>query len=491
MHSPTRSRNWLTPALLLLGCVVACAALSSQSIWIDEAQTVEKAAQPTLAAWWNALYMERNSNLQLPLYMIYIWGWARGFGTSELAMRAANVPFFFLGLFATWHFLRRRPGLRNAALLIYCVHPFVWYYLDEARPYMMQLSGAMLAAGALFEALDEPEEPPAPAWWWLFCTGITLLCATGLLGVPWAIAIGVLLFGCPGFRKSIFGSGRGALVLFLPLLAGLAIYFAWTLKLGARPGETGMKVASIPFVFYEQLGFTGLGPGRADMRSLGVGPFLHYLPWLLLLGLPLLYAMAVAARTRFGLPPGRFAAICLGVIIPTVLIFGLGFAKGFLVVGRHLTPLLPFILAAMAGAVLILWNRGRLLDRAAVVLIVGALAVSSLECRFAFRHQKDDNKGAVEVAKAALARGEIVWWLADGISANYYGLQYSRVDQPGTVLLLWKPTPDRLASEKAPDLIILSKPDLFDINGATRNYIQSQGYVEAEVLPAFTIWKKL
>ena len=191
MPSSSRPRSLAPLLFALLGCAVACVAISSQSFWIDEAETALKAIQPTLGAWWQALYIEHNSNLQLPLYMLYAWGWARLFGVSELALHAANIPWFFLGLFAIAHSLRRQPGLRNAALLVYCLHPFVWYYLDEARPYLMQLSGALLVAGSLFTALDEPDQAHSSSWWWLFAAGLTILCGAGVLGHPKVVGVRV------------------------------------------------------------------------------------------------------------------------------------------------------------------------------------------------------------------------------------------------------------------------------------------------------------
>jgi len=130
MNAPLPRRTPLLMPLIVLACIVACVAVSSQSLWVDEAETALKAVPPTLRGWWQALDGEHNSNMQLPLYMIYIWSWARIAGLSELALRAANIPWFLLGFYAIARSLRRQPGLRWATLLLYCVHPFVWYYLN-------------------------------------------------------------------------------------------------------------------------------------------------------------------------------------------------------------------------------------------------------------------------------------------------------------------------------------------------------------------------
>ena len=68
----------------------------------------------------------------MPLYMFYVWGWARLFGSSEWSLHAANVPWFIAGAVA--FILAFPPGDRRrvtaACVVLLC--PFAWYYLDEA-----------------------------------------------------------------------------------------------------------------------------------------------------------------------------------------------------------------------------------------------------------------------------------------------------------------------------------------------------------------------
>jgi hypothetical protein len=193
---------------------------------------------------------------------------------------------------------------------------------------------------------------------------------------------------------------------------------------------------------------------------------------------------------RFGLSVQKFTCVLLAVLIPTAFVFTLGFTKHFLVLGRHLTPLFPFVLCSLAFSITQLWHRQRLLDRAAAALIVIALTVSALECRFAWRHQRDDNRGASAIAKAALEHGESVWWVADDASAAFYGLPISRSTIPGSALALWNPVPEQLSALQPPALIVLSKPDLFDANSGARDYLNLHGYKQVQTVPAFTFWKK-
>jgi len=471
----------------ILACMVACVAVSSQSLWVDEAQTALKAIPPTLHGWWDALDTEHNSNMQLPLYMLYIWGWARLFGVSEIALRAANIPWFFLGFFAIAHFLRRHPGLRTATLLLFCLHPFVWYYLDEARPYIMQLSGALLVAGALFEALDQPPELSA-GWWWLLGAGFTLLCGAGLLGAPWVVAVTILLLTLPAFRRSLGRTGRGALVFFLPVLGLLAAYFAWTARQNIGTGALPMNLASVLSIPYEQLGFLGLGPGRSDLRDNSLRTALPFLPPLLVLGIPLIAALILAARSRFGLSPGRFVSLLVLCAVPTLLVMTVGAFRDARILARHLTPLFPFILLAEAFALLLLWRSGRPLARVAAVLVVAALTASSLEVRFAFRHSKDDYRSASASAIHTLAQGRTLWWAAEEEGGEYYHLPLWHEELPGYGLWGYN-VPAHFTAP--PDEIYMSKPDLSDPTGGISAFIAANHYQPVPVpWHNFRLWRK-
>jgi len=488
MTSAASPRSRAPLLFYLLACAVACLALSSQSFWTDEAETALKALPPTLPGWWHALYAERNTNIQLPLYMLYIWGWARLFGVSELALRAANLPWFFLGLAAIAHFLRRHPSLRNTALLLYCIHPFVWYYLDEARPYLMELCASLLVFGALFDALDHPDDTLPPLWWWLFGAGVTILCGAGILGVPWAIAaLLLLLMRRSGFVGSLARAGRPALLVFAPILGLIALFYAWTLEQKVHISVLDPGVRSVLSLFYEQIGFLGLGPGRLDLRTNDLSLFRAYLVPLALLGLPLAWGFMVAARKRFGLSPSHLASALLISAGPALLIFALGFLRHTRILARHLTPFFPFFLLAQACAILLLWRGGRPFSRAAAGLIVVMLAISSLQVRFAFRHSKDDERAACASAVQVLAQGKRVWWVAPIAGAEYYRLPFSKVEIPGYARWVGAALPH---DSGLPDQIYLCRTDLSDATGSTAAFIAAHGYHIAGIWQAFTLWEK-
>lgn len=123
----TRLRlDWETGLAVAAVVMVACVAISSRSLWIDEACTATKAVPPTLQGWWQALSQDRSADAQMPLYMLYVWGWSRIFGFGELSLHAANVPWFIVGAIA--FVLAFPPGDRRrlAAACVVSLCPFAW-----------------------------------------------------------------------------------------------------------------------------------------------------------------------------------------------------------------------------------------------------------------------------------------------------------------------------------------------------------------------------
>jgi hypothetical protein len=490
-HSAT-APPWKYSLALLIAFGLCMVAITSQSFWIDEAGTATIAMQRTFAGWWQAMLRDGGSSTQMPLYMVYVWGWEKIFGHGEWWLRAANLPWIALGLLAV-------PRRRIFFLLAIAVSAFVWFYLDEARPYVMQISAALLMLCALWRLAEFPAEQTSttaekiPVW--SFCLGFVALCGSSLLGVIWAGAALPAALSVLGWEK-IFQLARRhawlllATAIFLP---ALAFYYLWSLKHGSRstPGSTGAGNAL--FAGYELLGFAGLGPGRFEIRDQGFAAFHNFF-------LPLaIYAVVTASVLLAGCQrviQRTSRRIWLGVTV------ALGAASGFLliagivlhfrVLGRHFTPLAPVILLLIAAGLSSLWERGgwRRILTALFLLLSFASAVS---LKLAERHAKDDYQSAAAVARAACARGESVWWCADGMSGNYYGVSFSKPGQPpeaGKAWLAINRPEDDLSGRPPPQWVITSKPDLYDNAGAVREYVAHGRYRVAQTPPAFTIWRR-
>ena len=474
-----------------LSVAVGAAALTNQSLWIDEAHSAFKTLQPTLAQWWNAMSMDRGSDLQMPVYMLYLWGWGKLFGTSEIALRAANVPWFAVGVLALVSALSKDRPLRICLAAAALTNAFLWYYMSEARPYIMLFGCSALAAGSLFHLWQQREDLlHSPVVYRAFCIGIIGMCSTNLIAVPWAA--GFLLGGLYiiGFGGAVAAVRRfpimSGVTIFLLIL--LALYYLWSLRMGARGTEiarTGWS--NIAFSFYEMLGIAGLGPGRLALRGDWLHALIKYLPAVSVgaaaaLGL----CAAGVAQLRSKATSDRILLVCLAVALPAVVVVLAAMATHLRLVGRHFTPMLPYLLILLAFGLRRTIFSGRAMDRVAGAVALTVLFSSALQIRFAERHNRDDYRSAAAETRTALAQGRVVWWAADVNAASYYQVP---LDSPNLILSS-NLSDESLHAVAEPDLVCLSKPDIYDPSGRIAHYLQQHHFKEIRQLWAFEIFER-
>jgi hypothetical protein len=171
---------------------------------------------------------------------------------------------------------------------------------------------------------------------------------------------------------------------------------------------------------------------------------------------------------------------------PFCAVLAAGHAAHMRLLGRHLTPFLPFVLAFLGiGLKRLFWSPASW-ARVAALAAIFFLLLSALEIRFAPRHCRDDYRTAAAAARWAIASGKKVWWAADISTAAYYGVPLNSPD-----LTLSSDLSDRtIDTLPAPDLVCLSKPDIYDPDGKIRNYLREHQLKVTRVLPAFQIFER-
>jgi hypothetical protein len=478
----------------LLAALVCLAAISRQSLWIDEALTAIKAAQPTFAGWRHAMAAEKASDLQMPFYMAYVWGWAHVFGISEWALRAANLPWMVAG----WgSFIGVIGASKKCSLaLVAFTSSFAWYYLDEARPYAMQLGATLIIFAALFRLKHEKSISPRMEGRWIaaFWFGVIALSGSSLLGMIWAGAA-CLSVGCIWSRQRLSELARAhwlSGIISCVILFALAGYYLWTMKLGARASEVGQTDArNLGFIAYELLGFSGLGPGRLEIRDEGLRAFLPFAKPLavyavIVLDLLICGAWGIAQRQ----PRKMLVSLCVVWALPVLMILGAGRVEHFRVLGRHFTPLLPVVIIILWAGLSARWARPHWVAKAIAILFVVLAVASCASIRLAARHKKDDYRGAAAYAKAALQVNHAVWWNAGREGAEYYQVPIAdQAGQAAQAIYIMNPSPEMLTKLPPPELVITSKPDVYDGGGTVAEYLRQHGYHQIAMLRAFVIWQ--
>ncbi|MFZ4778534.1 MAG: hypothetical protein ACOYM3_24450 [Terrimicrobiaceae bacterium] len=419
-----------------------------------------------------------------------------------------NLIFYATAQAAFCFLLRTSPASRIFIALAAMVSPFLWSYLDEARPYVMQFCGATLMTVAIWNVTFFPRSSLLPSDICAFCIGAVILCGSSLLGAIPAFFFGLLMLLSLDRNKQLIDllKSKSAWVVIATaslIMAGLGAYYAWTLSLGAKASSVGQtSLATILFGIYELSGFSGFGPGRLELREVGPRALGGYLGFLVIGSLPYLLVLAWLVLRPAMSPKGvKLSAIAITVcLLATFLaVVAVGFLGNFRVIGRHFTPLVPFLFILLG----LLWARmwASMAWRWAVgfslLIFVGGSLTQRLDARFA----KDDYLSASSVARAALADGQVVWWAADPAASNYYGVFPSvgtssptdlRNSPPATSPVFFANNRDGgyLAGLPKADVVVLSKTDIYDATGALRDWMKGNRFTVTKTFPAFTIWER-
>ena len=491
---PDAGWNWKCAWPDVLALAIGLVAINSQSFWIDETMTAKIASQATISEWWRTLSSWIGSDTQMPGYMFYIWLWVKIFGCSEWGLRASNLPWVVLGFLAI-------PRRQVYYLLALAASPFLWFYLNEARPYTMQISASLILLGSLWRLLELPsglnlDDRREKILAGCFCFGLVALSGSSLLGMIWAGAgLGAAL-AAVGWQRTL-PLARRCLPLIIAtglVLGSLALYYLWSVKHGnhASPASTG--VGNVLFVSYELAGLAGLGPGRIDIHGAGLKAFWPFLAPLAVDALVIAAVLFAGCRIVLKKIPRHVwlgALIALGTAVLCLLAAGV--MKHFSVLGRHFTPLAPCIFLLVASGLKNFHERGGWRRLLGVSFLLLCLA-SALSLRFCERHAKDDYRTAAAIAIRTNAGGGRVWWCADGTAGFYYGVPLSQPwsadAAPGQVWLVANPLEAWMTNKPAPDMVLFSKPELHDPQGFVRTFLQRNHYQQIKSLPAFTLWRK-
>ncbi len=479
---------FIQAAALVFVTLIAAIAVSNQSLWIDEGNSAMKAIQPSFVLFWEKMKELGGSDLQMPLYMGLLWAWEKIFGDSEYALRALNIPFFILSAAVLLYLWDAERRLKLAFIYLICFSPLLWVYLDEARPYVLQFFGATFVVVALW---NQSKTPSLDKNLSVFCIGALALCGSSLTGVIFTFWFG-LAFLVILIRQhvwhSIFSSKQNLVALLVTSIGMcvLGLYYFWTLTQGARASGVGKTdLLSIGFCLYELLGFSGLGPDRLSLREHGITALK---PFLLSLGSLVVVLIALGTSSMVLFTKGSrtdrneyliFAAVLCGA----VSMLAIGYIAHFRVLGRHLMPVLPFILLLLSLGIIELWQTEKKLSRAVVLSLCLLLMLSCISTRFSARFAKDDYRTAAQIAKSSLESGKTIWWAADSATANYYGLEFDE-----KLINIFSFSKSDLQNAPAPSLVLLSKVDIYDSNRFISDYLAKNIFTNIKNIKAFSIY---
>jgi mannosyltransferase len=172
--SHTRSLSaelWILCGLIVLATVIRIITIDNQSLWADEALTAYEAHLPFGAMLGSVVHVETTP----PLYFVLIWGWAKAFGTGEVALRSlstlAGIALVPIAYLSARDLISRWAGVIAAAFVT--VNPFLIWYSQEARAYML----LALLSGASFWWFIRARSDPSRRnlTWWVVCSSAAVM----------------------------------------------------------------------------------------------------------------------------------------------------------------------------------------------------------------------------------------------------------------------------------------------------------------------------
>jgi len=487
-------KRTFNPAVGALGAagLLLMIMVSNQSLWIDECGTASFACSSDWESFFELLKTDQTSNSQMPLFMVLAKWWSLLVGRSEYALRSLNIVFGLIAISCAFLVGRRtKSGLWPVAVM--ACHPYFWAYMDEFRPYMMQIAAGWMLVLALLKLAATDRLTGRDAG--LFCAAGVFLAGSSLLGViPLGISICVAAWvvrhkikeSTAGFRLVTAGAGF--------IISLLGLYYLGKLLTGGGGAKLWVPgISNIFFSFYELLGFSGLGPGRNELRGaarsgLMVAVIKGYLP--LMGALAAAYLGVILGLIRMNGSRRIWVAVSAGVFLTGVVaLSGLAAIFGWPFWGRHLAPFYPLPVLIIS---LLLANMSDQWPRLAKIIGCGFLVVlfySSLNIRFSARFAKDDYRSACQVAEPVIRAGEKVWWGGCGEAATFYGIvDETQPEFPKNMISTAQLTSTELGQGR-PRMVVLSKAELFDPEGLVRRYLAEKNYQCTHRLAAISIWE--
>jgi hypothetical protein len=190
--------GWVVAGLVAAGAVLRFATLDLQSLWYDEAGTLD-VMRPGFGAMLEAV---RDAEATPPLYFAVVWAVGKVLGYGEVALRSvsavAGTATIVVAYWIGRDLVSRRAGVVAAALVAF--NPMLVWYSQEARAYALVVALGALSLWFFVRALREPRTRDLAGWGIASALALATHYTAGFLVLPEAIW---LLLRLPGARRQV------------------------------------------------------------------------------------------------------------------------------------------------------------------------------------------------------------------------------------------------------------------------------------------------
>jgi 4-amino-4-deoxy-L-arabinose transferase-like glycosyltransferase len=293
-HASRTTQYVIIVVLLLLAFALRIWNLAAQSVWWDEAFTVQTASH----GWANLWHMLQTGDRNPPLYFLSLFLWSGVAGWSEFSLRFLSVVYGVIGVMLVYKSTARLFGSRAGAcaLAVTAFAPALVVYSQEGRMYALFFA---LAAGTIYCGLRIAHAGTSIRQYALRSrqySGLLLfesaLLLTHYFAVPLVVALNLFLLidliRHTADRRAWLKWIVGQAIACLPILIWTAIifstpgslikaselrpdwlYFAWQSIVLWMTGvrDTSLQMGSIFAISIGMIGITAIAAWFADRRA--------------------------------------------------------------------------------------------------------------------------------------------------------------------------------------------------------------------------------
>ena len=265
-------------SLLLIGLILRLFAVSQNSLWLDEATSLDVAAHSVV----DILLGRAFDNHTPPFYYFLLHFWLLVFPANEFGLRLLSVLFDVINIALVVFIFREQFGLRVARVagLLHATGSFALYYACEGRMYSLVMFLGLLTYWMALRLLQ------GNRWrYWSF--GLFLTAACGLYTHYYyafflaAISLGVLF-------STVFGgedkTSKSKFISWcLPLVFSSLAFLPWiqiAAGVAAGPGQTFRKflLTVPPYAFFRFIAGYAVMPLGAGMKDDPAATLISWLP---------------------------------------------------------------------------------------------------------------------------------------------------------------------------------------------------------------------
>lgn len=407
--------------IFLLALLLRVVSLGEESLWLDEARSVQIARQ----AWPAFLREVSTSEVNMVLYYVLLRGWLT-LGDSEVAIRSLSV-LFSLATVPVLYALGTRlfgAGVGLVGALLLAVNAFHVAFAQEARGYSLVVFLATLSSLLFADYIRAPSRTR----WWGYVLAAAAAAYSHLFGalIPaahWASAALLRFRGVPW--RGVAASGVAVAALIMPLGA-----FAILEQTGHSEWILPPTARLVPGIFAALSGaggFSGL-PGGGELVSLAAaGRRLLLLAYAAACTLAVVAAAGAWKAAKPVFDRWRYGFLLAWLGVPIALAFAISLWKPVLVTKYLIVSLPALVLLAAVGLVQI---RRRALFAAVLVSVV-LLALYGVTSYYRYA-EKEDWRAATDFLFSQARPGDAVMFYAPYVRSafDYYHTQRGRRTPP-------------------------------------------------------------